>query len=251
MILFYWTVLVVAVFILLIVLFILRNQKRLPVSSTSRCLLVIAHPDDETMFFGPTLLQLRAMGVQVFVLCITSGNAYGQGSIRKKELSEAVVRLGLQRENLTILDMTGYPDGNVKWETEKLSSIVLSHLEKLDCDIVITFDEGGVSGHSNHIACFHTLQFLYTNGHIPAGVQVFVLETVPLRRKYIGCLDLFCSYIYSTFLFVANPWPTYMAMREHRSQLLWYRYLYMCFSRYVLINTLRRIPLHRFCTKNK
>lgn len=229
--------------------YILRHQKRLPVTPKSRCLLVIAHPDDETMFFGPTLQQLVASGCNVYILCLTSGNADGLGAVRKKELVQAVPCLGVRRENLTILDMSSYQDGQTKWEIEKLSSVILHHLEKLDCDFVITFDERGVSGHPNHAACFFTLQFLYTNGHIPAGVQVFVLESVRLYRKYIGVLDVFASFNWANFMYVSSPLPVYRAMCCHRSQLLWFRYLYMCFSRYVTVNTLRRIPIHRYCNK--
>ncbi len=38
-----------------------------------RLLLVIAHPDDESMFFAPTLLALRRQGVEVFVACLSNG----------------------------------------------------------------------------------------------------------------------------------------------------------------------------------
>lgn len=36
-------------------------------------LLVIAHPDDESMFFAPTLLELLRAGEQVHVLCLSTG----------------------------------------------------------------------------------------------------------------------------------------------------------------------------------
>ncbi|KAH7728366.1 phosphatidylinositol glycan anchor biosynthesis protein [Aphelenchoides avenae] len=181
--------LLLAILALTLLFHVLRNPKRLPVTENSRCLLVIAHPDDEAMFFGPTVHQLTASGCSVFVLCLTAGNADGLGATRKKELASAVTHLGVRRENLTVLDMSSYQDGQAKWEIEKLSSVILHHLEKLDISFVITFDEKGVSGHPNHSSCFFTLQFLYTNGHIPAGVQVFVLESVRLYRKYIGFLD--------------------------------------------------------------
>ena len=38
-----------------------------------RALLVIAHPDDEAMFFAPTLQQLAARGVDTAVLCLSTG----------------------------------------------------------------------------------------------------------------------------------------------------------------------------------
>lgn len=38
-----------------------------------RVLLVVAHPDDETMFFSPLLLSLTLFGVPVHVLCLSNG----------------------------------------------------------------------------------------------------------------------------------------------------------------------------------
>jgi N-acetylglucosaminylphosphatidylinositol deacetylase len=229
-------------------------QWGLPVSPQERCLLVIAHPDDETMFFGPTIRQLLKADVNIFVLSISCGNADGLGKIRKQELNAAVNKLGVTSDNLTVLDLQDYPDGSGKWEVEKLSKIILQYIEKLDCNLALTFDSRGISGHPNHISCFRALQYLYTNGMLPSDVQVFVLETVTLFRKYSSFLDLFLSSLRSTFLNIASPKDVlaiWSAMGCHKSQLLWFRYLYIIFSRYIIINSLKRIPLHRYYTKTK
>ncbi|KAG9153627.1 hypothetical protein Leryth_008562 [Lithospermum erythrorhizon] len=49
-------------------------------------LLVIAHPDDESMFFTPTIIYLTSRGHNVHILCISTGNADGMGNIRREEL---------------------------------------------------------------------------------------------------------------------------------------------------------------------
>lgn len=46
---------------------------RLP-NSSRRVLIVIAHPDDESMFFGPTILSLtKRTDCQVYLLCLSNG----------------------------------------------------------------------------------------------------------------------------------------------------------------------------------
>lgn len=52
----------------------------------ARTLLVIAHPDDEAMFFAPTVLRLRALGLPVFVLCLSTGAfvSYGLFHLNQK-----------------------------------------------------------------------------------------------------------------------------------------------------------------------
>ena len=49
-------------------------------------LLVIAHPDDEAMFFVPTIAHLVESGAQVHILCLSSGNYDGLGAVRSLEL---------------------------------------------------------------------------------------------------------------------------------------------------------------------
>ena len=44
--------------------------------SQDRVLLVIAHPDDESMFFAPTVLGLRAQRIPVFILCLSTGSVH-------------------------------------------------------------------------------------------------------------------------------------------------------------------------------
>lgn len=45
-------------------------------SGLKRCLLVIAHPDDECMFFGPTLLALNQnKDYRIFLLCLSKGES--------------------------------------------------------------------------------------------------------------------------------------------------------------------------------
>lgn len=52
------------------VLAVLLTRRALPIRKGTRCLLVVAHPDDECMFFGPTILQLRAAECKVCALSL-------------------------------------------------------------------------------------------------------------------------------------------------------------------------------------
>lgn len=51
------------------------RPSKLP-DNASRVLLVTAHPDDECMFFGPTLIALKKRSnCRIFVLCLSKGKA--------------------------------------------------------------------------------------------------------------------------------------------------------------------------------
>jgi N-acetylglucosaminylphosphatidylinositol deacetylase len=75
----------------------------------SNILLVIAHPDDEVMFFGPTLIGITnpSNDNNVRVLCLSNGmycfeallivgNADGLGKIRERELIASLEYFGIQ-----------------------------------------------------------------------------------------------------------------------------------------------------------
>ena len=61
----------------------------------SGALLVIAHPDDECMFFTPTVLGLARQGITAHVLCLSTGNFDGLGATRSLELRASCVALGV------------------------------------------------------------------------------------------------------------------------------------------------------------
>lgn len=139
---------------------------------------------------------------------------------------------------------------------------------------VLTFDDYGVSGHPNHravyrgvslacstrVVCGHRKSRLATassnlahrDGHasetsadgLPAtnvcGTEfdVWVLQSTNLLRKYIGILDIPFAALFHRRLFVQlNAHRVWRGMAMHHSQFVWYRKLFVLFSRYAYINT--------------
>lgn len=235
-----------------------------------RILIVVAHPDDECLFFGP-LLQGLLKGSpttvndddseasdanhdaegrvfndpDVHILCLSSGDFRKQGHERKSEFLRSCKRLGIIDSHITVIEHTKLPDDPAFiWNKQLVKEIVLRHVEQLAVDTVVSFDRYGVSGHTNHAAIYIALQQLYSRGKLPVDTRVFVLESVNLLRKYVGLLDIPWSCWRSNYCYV-NDWGEYSvcvsAMKEHRSQLTWFRILYLFFSRYMIVNTLKRI----------
>lgn len=64
-------------------------------SPEKNCVLVIAHPDDEVMFFLPSLLALKGSGISCHLLCLTNGDYDGLGKVREKELDRSCRKLGM------------------------------------------------------------------------------------------------------------------------------------------------------------
>lgn len=84
--------------------------------SPLRVLLVTAHPDDESLFFAPTLISLLSQiqhngdpekpvqRTEVYSLCLSVGDADGLGDIRRQELMRSLNVLGIDGDRQWIVD---------------------------------------------------------------------------------------------------------------------------------------------------
>ncbi|RXG61250.1 N-acetylglucosaminyl-phosphatidylinositol de-N-acetylase [Armadillidium vulgare] len=202
-----------------------------------RVLIIIAHPDDECMFFGPTILHFtQREKALVYILCLSSGNFYNKGCDRMTELWNSCETLGVATENIIIYRCDDLPDNpSVMWPTLHTSRIINQHIHSYDIDTVISFDGNGVSGHLNHFAIFNALEHLIEEMELPSNCEVYSLESINMFRKYSSFFDILLSYTLSKCCLTATA-----AMKAHRSQYVWFRKMYMLFSRYVIINTLKK-----------
>ncbi|TMS14228.1 N-acetylglucosaminyl-phosphatidylinositol de-N-acetylase [Larimichthys crocea] len=161
-----------------------------------RALLVTAHPDDECMFFAPTILRLVESNASVHVLCLSAGNYYNQGAQRKQELLHSCAVLGIPDSRITIVDHKKLPDDpKAEWSISLVSSLIVNHIRAHSFNMVLTFDGRGVSGHANHIAIHKAVSHLASTGQVPNDCCLLSLVTVGLFRKYISFLELPLSWL--------------------------------------------------------
>jgi len=228
-----------------------KNKSFLHQHSTA--LLVTAHPDDECMFFAPTILELRQAAINMHLLCLSTGGFYGLGKTREKELVKSCVVLGIPSENCTAIDDERFPDDpKATWDKDELGYIIVDKVRLTGASLVICFDSGGVSGHPNHIATYKAVDSIMKKLE---NVAFYKLVSLSILRKYIGFLDIFLSFISATgetkhhrgiltpeVVCFISTWRQFVsalwAMCKHWSQLMWFRVLYVLFSRYMIVNTL-------------
>ncbi|XP_013167538.1 PREDICTED: N-acetylglucosaminyl-phosphatidylinositol de-N-acetylase-like [Papilio xuthus] len=229
-----------------------RYARKLPTRirgalGAKRVLLVIAHPDDECMFFGPTIFRLCEQGAEVYILCLSNGNYEGKGNIREEELWNACRVLGVPEGNIYLINDTRMKDDpKVQWPVQVIAKLIHHHVEALEVDTLVTFDRGGISSHPNHSAVFYAVAYMFVEKNMPKRCTVYTMDSVNILRKYMGFLDLPLSFVLSSkryFLRWTESRRVTRAMKQHRSQMVWFRYLYVIFSRYMVINTLRKINL--------
>ena len=105
-----------------------------------KVLLVIAHPDDEVMFFTPVLLTLMESNSQITVLCLSNGNYEGMGTIRTNELIKSLSMFQIPAKNVHILDDPQLQDGmQNNWPCKVISDRVIEFIETTSSTMVRVF----------------------------------------------------------------------------------------------------------------
>lgn len=121
--------------------------------AASSVLAVCAHPDDESFGLGAVLDSFASRGATVSVLCFTHGEAStlgsvegGLGALRGDELRAAAAELGIGR-----LEQLDRPDGSLgAVPLDQLGAQVAALAAEVRADLLLVFDQGGVTGHPDH-----------------------------------------------------------------------------------------------------
>ncbi|HWY79985.1 MAG TPA: PIG-L deacetylase family protein [Candidatus Sulfotelmatobacter sp.] len=117
---------------------------------------IFAHPDDEAFGPGGTLAQFVKEGREVYVICVTRGDAGENHSdkthdirnIREEEVKASASILGVK--DVLFLN---FKDGTLSNNLYHEVAVKLQEqIEKLQPEIIITLEPRGVSGHLDHIA---------------------------------------------------------------------------------------------------
>lgn len=242
---------------------------------------IIGHPDDEVMFFSPSLIEItkKKHNNDVKLICFSKGDAVDEsfGKIRAEELKQSARIIGIESGNVIILD--NFKDGmNEHWSIEDINKSLINKIgtsppNKKDV-IFITFDDQGVSNHPNHISLYYGTKHFFTKYYqkkYPS--KLYGLKSLNFLEKYSFTLltnvELFIDQLFKFIInnvlklninidisFFSNNnhsssssikvysdlnmlSVSYAAMAYgHFSQMVWFRYGWLIFSRYLTFNHL-------------
>lgn len=163
-------------------------------------LAVFAHPDDEAFSSGGTLAHYAALGVRVTLACSTRGEA-GKitdpnltiddlGRHREQELREACQALGIDEPIFL-----GYRDSgrlerlrkddtlaSINADPREIESRVREVIERVQPQVVLTFDPHGGYDHPDHIVAHQaTLAAWFSSGHFDPAPQRLFYTAMPLE----------------------------------------------------------------------
>ena len=163
----------------------------------------------------------------MYLLVLSNGGYDGLGKEREKEMYYAAKHMGFI--DYEVIDDTMIPDGPGKpgqkpheiWNVE----IVKRHIEDyvnnkrrregIIFDTIVTFDDGGVSWHPNHIAVHMGCLKYYKSEHYSG--DMYTLETVPMLRKYDCFFDIFFSNKDQVNYYLSSPYYAIRALAIHHT----------------------------------
>ncbi|KAG0680475.1 N-acetylglucosaminyl-phosphatidylinositol de-N-acetylase [Pichia californica] len=242
----------------------------------SHIMLFTAHPDDESMFFTPSITELTKENYNntFHLICLSNGGYDGLGVIRERELFKAAKILDI--DSVKILE---YVDNiNQFWNTEDIINSITYEINLIkeqydfsdDNDIILlTFDKDGVSNHPNHKSVFLAVEKFSKI----SNVRSYSLKSWNIILKYSGILFSSieiavkwlckCNHFRSIFTslnidYILNIFDTeiqsdsvtiysdlnslflnYSTMTwVHYSQIVWFRWIWIFTSKYMNSNEL-------------
>lgn len=120
------------------------------------------------------------------------------------------------------------------WPVNTASEHVSRAVSRFGVQALLTFDKKGVSSHPNHISVHRGVRAFVSAHKMPAWELISELPVF----KFLG--PLMCVWP-GKYCFYSNGSIAREAMSQHRSQMVWYRRLWLAFSAYVYCNRLRKV----------
>ncbi len=153
----------------------------------ARLLVVCAHPDDESFGLGAALSAWAERGASTAVACFTHGEASTLGAgedlhrVRAGELKAAAEELGVASVMLF-----EHPDGSLREErVDELSAELQAIVEDVEPELLLVFDEGGITGHPDHVRATEVARAVATLRGLPVlGWTLPEDVAAVLRREF-------------------------------------------------------------------
>lgn len=134
--------------------------------TTGKYVFLFAHPDDDAFIAG-TMKTLILKGAEVHGVWLTSGDYFGKGEAREKELAKATALLGLPSPHVHLLR---FPDLGLMRMLDAASIAAAELIDKLKPDTI--FSPAYEGGHPDH----DSVNFIAYEGCFRAGHHAELYE---------------------------------------------------------------------------
>lgn len=169
----------------------LKNIEILKLKNNINNLIIVAHPDDEMIFFNKFLLENK----NTLVICLTSGGS-------RKRSKEFYKSLEYYKTKGLIYN---FKDGlDVEWQIDKVLGVLRKILQLTKPQKILSHNKEGEYGHPQHINCnkiiedllkeeFTNIEFLIPEVNSKLFIEDNKLSTKKLNKKIKVFKDIYKS----------------------------------------------------------
>lgn len=137
-------------------------------------LMIVAHPDDETIWGGAHLLE-----EDYFVVCVTCGNV----DYRDAEFSEVMKRTGDSYTFLGYPDLEGSKISDWENEKEKIAKDLELIIKGRDWEKIVTHNPAGEYGHKHHIMVSEMVSNVASKDNLYYFGRYYKKNEIPVMEK--------------------------------------------------------------------
>lgn len=155
---------------------------------------IFAHPDDESIFLGGTLIKARKQGFKTTLLTLTQGgrggklyDIYGEklALIRKRELQKAAKILGISK-----LIHYNFPDGLTGNYKNIIKKKITKVLTKEKAFLIFTHNFLDKSQHKDHIVIGKSVVEAYKDINLKKTCKLYLVDYKEAENKKNFCTNI-------------------------------------------------------------
>ena len=184
-------------------------------SSTKTALLIIPHPEDELLYWSPTIKSLINYKIKLKILCLSTKNQNEKIFKNNDEINDNFEEISkiLKLEENKIINVSSF-------EPEIISKEIKTYLDdNSDIGTILCFDDIGV-GNNEHSNCYFGLELCLKNNREEIKkkeIKIFLLDSFNILFKYSFIIPLIFFYFKEFGFMLSNCFEYNKWMKIHNN----------------------------------
>ena len=184
-------------------------------SSTKTALLIIPHPEDELLYWSPTIKTLINYKIKLKILCLSSKIENEKVFKNHDDINgnfEEISKI-LKLEENKIINLSDF-------EPEKISMEIKKYLDdNRDIGIIVSFDDND-DENNEHSNCYLGLELCLKNNREEIkkkGIKIFLLDSFNILNKYSFIIPFTFFYFKEFGFVISNCFDYNRWMKIHKN----------------------------------
>ena len=211
-------------------------------SSTKTALLIIPHPEDELLYWSPTIKALINYNIKLKILCLSLKDENEKIFKNNSKINENFEEISksLKLEENKIFNISDF-------EPEQISIEIKKYLdENNDIGVILSFDNNGV-GNNEHSNCYFGLELCLKNNREEIKkkeIKIFLLYSFNILCRYSFIIPFILFYFKEFGFAISNCFDFHKWMKIHKNiNMSYLKKISIFFNCYSYFNSFTKVEL--------